>query len=98
MLLSTHQTEDVAALCHRVVVLDGGAARSTAPRASSPTSPRPGVARRRARPAGAGSSWRTGDGRHRHIGDPPAGADLVDPTLEDGYLLLRGGVAHAVAA
>ena len=47
---------------------------------------------------GAQLSWRTGDGRHRHLGDAPAGAELVEPTLEDGYLLLRGGVAHAVAA
>jgi ABC-2 type transport system ATP-binding protein len=34
-------------------------------------------------------SWLTGDGRHRHVGDrPPPHAQLVEPTLEDGYLLL----------
>ena len=44
-------------------------------------------------------SWRTGDGAHRLIGDPPAGARLVPPTLEDGYLLLLDTPAiEAVAA
>jgi ABC-2 type transport system ATP-binding protein len=40
-------------------------------------------------------SWRGGDSRWRHIGDhPPAGAELVTPTVEDGYLLL----SHASGA
>ena len=26
----------------------------------------------------------------RHIGDPPAGAQLVEPSVEDGYLVLAG--------
>jgi ABC-2 type transport system ATP-binding protein len=40
-------------------------------------------------------SWRGGDNRWRHIGDsPPAGAELVAPTVEDGYLLL----SHAAGA
>jgi ABC-2 type transport system ATP-binding protein len=98
VLISTHQTEDVAALCHHVVVLgDGretfsGTARELAE-----------VARGRVWLAGARDeraqlSWLTGDGRHRHLGDAPAGAELVAPTLEDGYLLLRGAGAQAVAA
>jgi hypothetical protein len=33
-------------------------------------------------------SWVTSDGRIRNIGEPPAGADLVDPNIDDGYLLL----------
>jgi ABC-2 type transport system ATP-binding protein len=33
-------------------------------------------------------SWRTADGRYRMIGDPPPGADLATPGIEDGYLLL----------
>jgi len=41
------------------------------------------------RDARAHLSWRGGDSRWRHIGDhPPAGAELVTPTVEDGYLLL----------
>ena len=31
VLISTHQTEDVAALCERVVVLDGGIVRFDGP-------------------------------------------------------------------
>jgi ABC-2 type transport system ATP-binding protein len=36
-------------------------------------------------------SWRTGTGRYRNIGTRvPAGAEHVEPSLEDAYLLLRG--------
>src|SRR5439155_1525870 len=42
------------------------------------------------RDARARLSWRTGEGRHRHIGDAPVGAELVEPTIEDAYLLLVG--------
>ena len=36
------------------------------------------------------TAWRTGDGAYRNVGDPPAGAELIPPTLEDAYLLLMG--------
>lgn len=39
-------------------------------------------------PLGARATWRLANGRHRCLGHPPPGAELVDPTLEDGYLLL----------
>ncbi|MCA1679430.1 MAG: ATP-binding cassette domain-containing protein [Actinobacteria bacterium] len=90
VLLSTHQTEDVAALCQRVIVLrDGRAAFDGTPRALSE------VARGRVwisdqRDDRARLWWRTAEGRHRHIGDPPTGLPLADPTIEDGYLLLAG--------
>ncbi|HZI38075.1 MAG TPA: ABC transporter ATP-binding protein, partial [Acidimicrobiia bacterium] len=45
----------------------------------------------------AALAWVTGEGRIRHIGDPPAGAQLVEPTVEDGYLLLAGRDAHGNA-
>jgi len=99
VLISTHQTEDVAALCHHVVVLrDGETVFAGAPRELAE------VARDRVwladeRSAGAELSWLTGDGRHRHVGNaPPAHAELVEPTLEDGYLLLVGRGSLAVAA
>ena len=47
------------------------------------------------RDARATLSWRTGDGMHRHIGVAPAGAHLIDPTIEDAYLLLVGHRADA---
>lgn len=39
------------------------------------------------------ASWRLVDGRHRCLGRPPMGAELVEPTLEDGYLLVRTPVS-----
>jgi ABC-2 type transport system ATP-binding protein len=42
------------------------------------------------RQPGARAGWRTGTGEFRNVGDPPAGARLVEPTLEDGYLLALG--------
>jgi ABC-2 type transport system ATP-binding protein len=35
-------------------------------------------------------SWRTGDGKYRHVGEPPPHAALVEPTIDDAYLLLAG--------
>ena len=90
VLLSTHQTDDVAALCQRVVVLLGGQVRfAGAPSALA------GIATGRVwlgpdRDPRAQLAWVTGEGRIRHIGDPPPGAQLVEPTVEDGYLLLAG--------
>ena len=38
--------------------------------------------------AGALRSWVTGDGDIRNIGTPPTGSTVVEPTLDDGYLLI----------
>jgi ABC-2 type transport system ATP-binding protein len=96
ILLSTHQTDDVAALCSRVVVLLGGAVRF----AGSPAE-LSGLAGGRvwlsdARDPAAQLSWVTGSGEVRHIGTPPEGAALVAPTVEDGYLTLAGAARAAV--
>ncbi len=98
VLLSTHQTDDVAALCHHVVVLTSGAVHfAGAPRDLARLADgRVWVADHRQ--AGAGLAWVTAEGAVRHVGDPPAGADLVAPTIEDGYLLLTGAFADAPAA
>ena len=95
VLLSTHQTDDVAALCQRVVVLLDGQIRFT-----GTPSALAGMAAGRVWLAGerdprAELAWVTGEGRVRHIGDPPAGAQMVEPTVEDGYLVLAGRRAHA---
>ena len=95
VLVSTHQTEDAAALCRRVIVLhDGRDAFDGTPAALR------AVARDRVwiaddRDERARLWWRTAEGRHRHVGDPPPGAQLVEPTIEDGYLLLVGPAAVA---
>ena len=92
VVLATHQTEDVAALCERVVVLDGGRVRFDG-----------AVARPGRRPPPAGSGWPTRPTRGRRPRGAPApaatatsarprrpGPRSAEPTLEDAYLLLRG--------
>ena len=99
VLLSTHQTEDVAALCARVVVLRDGAARfdGTPAELTALAHGRVWTADERTR----GRDGRVAHGRRRPPPRrrPPAGAELVEPTLEDGYLMLLGSAAlTAVAA
>ena len=98
VVLSTHQTEDVAALCPRVVVLHEGAVRFDGPVRDLAELARGRVWLADARDPGARLAWRTGDGRHRNVGDAPPGAELVEPTVEDGYLLLVGERALRDAA
>jgi ABC-2 type transport system ATP-binding protein len=95
VLLSTHQTDDVAALCHNVVVLLSGQVRYTGTPAGLAALAEGRVWLAADRDPQAELAWITGEGRVRHIGDPPAGAQLVDPTVEDGYLVLAGHQAHA---
>ena len=88
VLLSTHQTDEVAAFCQRVLVLDrgrllfDGSPRDLAGRATDR------VWISDAPDADALRSWVTGDGDIRNIGTPPLGASVVEPTLDDGYLLV----------
>lgn len=99
VVLSTHQTEDVAALCDQVVVMDAGAVRFHGGVDELRELGRGRVWRSSQRDAGARLSWRGGDGRYRNIGPtPPAGADVLEPTVEDAYLLLLGDRAVAGAA
>lgn len=87
VILSTHNTAEVTALCSRVLVMTNGRIvfagtpaelRDLADgRVWETDAPAPGALR----------SWVTGDGRHRHLGVPPAGAAACAPTLDDGYLL-----------
>jgi len=99
VVLSTHQTEDVAALCSRVVVLCDGAVAFDGPPIALASLAQGRVWVSDERMSGATVAWRTGDGLHRHVGDAPEGARIVAPTLEDGYLMLLGSAAlPAVAA
>lgn len=90
VVISTHQTEDVVALCERVVVLAAGTIRfDGTPAALAATAS--GRVWTSDRPApGSALSWRLGDGQYRHIGDLPPGAVPVEPTVDDAYLLLVG--------
>ncbi|GAA3202122.1 ABC transporter ATP-binding protein [Dactylosporangium siamense] len=88
VLLSTHQTEDVMSLCRQVVVIDQGTVRFSGTPADLAALAAGRVWTSATREPGALASWRTGTGLHRHVGDPPHGAELLPPTIEDGYLML----------
>jgi ABC-2 type transport system ATP-binding protein len=95
IVLSTHQADDIAAICPKVIVLLQGQVRYAGIPAELAATAAERVWAADDRDATAHLSWRGGDGRWRHIGDsPPTGADLVPPTVEDGYLLL----SHAAGA
>src|ERR1700683_3311491 len=89
IVLSTHQADDIAAICPQVVVLLQGRVRFAGTPADLAATAAERVWAADQRDDHAPLSWRGGDNRWRHIGDtPPAGAELVAPTVEDGYLLL----------
>jgi len=89
VLLSTHQADDIAAICPQVVVLLQGRVRFTGTPAELAAVAAGRVWAAAERDGRAHLSWRGGDGMWRAIGDrPPVGAQLVAPTVEDGYLLL----------
>ncbi len=94
VLLSTHQTEDVAALCERVVVLNHGLIVFDGTPMELAGSAAGRVWMVAERPSG-GLYWRTADGRFRILGDRTTGADAVEPSVEDGYLLQLGQLASA---
>jgi ABC-2 type transport system ATP-binding protein len=99
VVLSTHLVEDVAAICTAVVVMwEGRVVFSGSPaelrgraHASVWSCPEPA--------SGALVSWRTETGTFRVIGPrPSAEAVAVEPTVEDGYLLVTAGARTKVPA
>jgi ABC-2 type transport system ATP-binding protein len=90
IVLSTHQTEDVAALCGHVVVVDRGRALFSGSVPELIEAAEGSVWRDDRRDPSALVAWRLGNGEFHHVGVAPAGASLVPPTLEDAYLLLLG--------
>lgn len=89
IVLSTHQADDIAAICPKVVVLLQGRIHFSGTPAELAATAAGRVWAATERDSRAHLSWRGGDNRWRHIGDQPeAGAELVAPTVEDGYLLL----------
>ncbi len=98
VVLSTHMTEDVEALCERVVVMDHGSVVFDGTPGSLAAIAAGKVWLASAPDPDALMSWRTGDGRHRNVGTAPDRADLAEPTVQDGYLVLNGGVIVESAA
>lgn len=92
VVLSTHQTEDVSALCDRVIVLDAGTIRfdGSVPQLLATAADRVHIGADEC--PGAVQSWRTGAGEVRSIGGTPGPEHRrADATVEDAYLLLRHG-------
>ncbi|WP_150240787.1 ABC transporter ATP-binding protein [Nocardiopsis quinghaiensis] len=97
VVLSTHQIEDVAALCQRVVCLDSGRVVFDGTPGELVDRSRGHVWEHGEHPGEGYTAWRLADGRYRVL-TPADGAhaasgtglEPVEPTLEDAYLLLTG--------
>jgi ABC-2 type transport system ATP-binding protein len=95
VVLSTHQTEDVAAVCSSVVVVNRGRVLFTGGVDELARQATGRVWVDTGRDPRALAAWRLGADRYHHIGEPPAGAQLVEPSVEDAYLLLVGPQSEA---
>ena len=89
VLLSTHQTEDVAAVCEHLMVMDRGAIRFHGSVPDFVATARGHVWLADKVDDSAFVHQRIATGRFRHVGAPPARAELTDPQVEDAYLLLQ---------
>jgi ABC-2 type transport system ATP-binding protein len=90
VLLSTHLTDDVAAICGQIVVIADGRTRFAGSPSELIALASGRVWASAARDTAAVVAWRAEDGRFHNLGDAPVGADLLQPSLEDAYLLLVG--------
>ena len=88
VLLSTHNTPEVAALCQRVVVMRTGRVLFHGTPAELRATAAGRVWEQTEQDPGARRSWMTAEGTWRHLGEPAAGATVAEPTIDDGYLLL----------
>ncbi|QAY70136.1 ABC transporter ATP-binding protein [Xylanimonas protaetiae] len=96
VLISTHQTEDVSALCDRVIVLEAGRVRFDGSVAELLAVAAGHVHQGPAPSEGAVGTWKTGTGLVHSVGGTPdtQTSTAVDPTVEDAYLLLRAASAR----
>ncbi|WP_026422102.1 ATP-binding cassette domain-containing protein [Actinokineospora inagensis] len=96
-ILSTHILDDVAQTCPRVCVLGGGALRyhGTTAGLTEAAAGRTYLLRADSQPSGGTVVNAVTDSagiEYRLVGDPPPGATVITPTLEDGYVaLLQAG-------
>jgi ABC-2 type transport system ATP-binding protein len=88
VVMSTHNTAEVAALCQTVLVLFEGRVWFTGTPAELAALATDRVWEDDRQDPQAIRSWLTATGTYRHLGTPPNSAQVVDPTLDDGYLLL----------
>ena len=88
VVMSTHNVSEVSALCQNVYVMFGGRLRFSGTPAELASLAEGRVWEDDRQDPQAIRSWVTATGAFRHLGEPPAGAQVVAPTLDDGYLLL----------
>jgi ABC-2 type transport system ATP-binding protein len=89
IVLSTHQVDDIAAICSRVIVLLAGRVRFAGIPGDLAATAAGHVWTAEQRDPSAFLSWRGGDNKWRHLGQrSPDGAEINVPTVEEGYLLL----------
>lgn len=88
VVLSTHNTGEVTALCQQVLVMRGGGILFQGSPAELVEKARGRVWESERADARATRNWMTASGSHRHIGDLPTDAVPAEPTIEDGYLLV----------
>ena len=86
---SSHLTDE-AATSDQVLVMDEGRVIFVGSPAALASSAMGRAWIQETAPHSTRASWRLADGSYRCLGDPPPNAKLVEPTIEDGYLLLRG--------
>ena len=96
VLLSTHQVDDISAICPHVVVLLGGRVHFAGTPTDLAATAAGHVWTADERDRGVFLSWRGADNRWRHLGEcPPSDAEMAVPTVEEGYLLLSHTVDEA---
>jgi ABC-2 type transport system ATP-binding protein len=89
VIISTHLTDE-AAVCDDVLVMLDGRIRFAGPPDALARVAQARVWRHHGTPpSDARATWQLPDGSHRCLGAPPPDAQLLEPTLEDGYLLVR---------
>ncbi len=93
VVVSTHLTDEAAVGDTVLVLIEGRLRFVGRPDALAATATGRAWIQDQA-PVGVRATWRLADGRHRCLGSPPPGVELVDPTLEDGYLLLTSPVVN----
>lgn len=91
VVVSTHMTDEAAAISSQVVVIADGHTRFSGTAAGLTNLAEGRVWICATPPPQAARHWRLPDGRYRCVGDPPIDAALTAPTMEDGYLLLVTG-------
>ncbi len=94
VLQSTHLTDE-AALSDTILVMTAGRIVFAGPPDRLAAVAEGRTWQQPNEPRGVRAFWRQANGWYRCLGDPPAGAAPVEPTLEDGYLLLQQPVVGA---